>query len=114
MERVSPSKEAVMWIMKNICEIKEIYRTAAAKSIYELRNEVAPYQKDKVLEYLRNGAKGAVSPAIPLDVITGEPIQGTLTTMNDGKYYWRSDLIYYVEKYNLDLPKCFLKDIDAI
>lgn len=29
----------------------------------------------------------------------------------DGKYYWFSETIYYFEKYNLQLPDAFLKDI---
>jgi len=28
--------------------------------------------------------------------------------MSDGKYQWRSDIIYYVEKYDLELPEEFV------
>jgi len=31
--------------------------------------------------------------------------------MNDGKYTWRSDVIYYFEKYNLKLPDEFVKEV---
>ena len=39
--------------------------------------------------------------------ITGKTINEELTFMTDGKYEWRSDIAYYVEKYNLRLSKDF-------
>ena len=40
-------------------------------------------------------------------IFTGKTINEELTFMTDGKYEWRSDIAYYVEKYNLRLSKDF-------
>ena len=63
--------------------------------------------KAKIVQYLRNGHEDMVSAEIPKDCFTGERIHGEKVGMNDGKYAWWSTLAYYVEKYNLRLPKEF-------
>ena len=97
--------------MRNVCEIKELSNGQDARSIWELRCEQAqPWEAD-VLTYLRAGRRGAVAPAILTDVISGERIPSVLTMMTDGEYFWRSDLIYYIEKYHLMLDEDFLAKV---
>ena len=74
-----------------------------------------PYAgKQRIIAYLRSGGKeDMVSMAIKKDVITGEPIFETDFGRNDGVYTWWTSLAYYVEKYNLRLPKDFEKHILA-
>ena len=44
---------------------------------------------------------------IAKDVFTGDQISNEMIGMNDGEYTWFNTLAYYVEKYNLRLPKEF-------
>lgn len=63
--------------------------------------------QDKIAYYLRHGKKDLVSSQIPKDVVSGETIKMEKIGMNDGVYTWFNTLAYYVEKYNLRLPKEF-------
>ena len=51
------------------------------------------------------------APGRALDVISGEKIDRTLCMYNDGEYAWRSDIIYYVEKYNMRLEEDFVNKV---
>lgn len=61
----------------------------------------------EIVYYLRHGKDDMASMSIPKDVFTGESIKEEKLRMNDGTYMWWSTLAYYVEKYNLRLPKEF-------
>lgn len=61
----------------------------------------------KIVEYLRQGHVHGACASIPLDVYTGEVIPEEKTFKNDEKYSWVSTLAYYVERYNLRLPRDF-------
>lgn len=64
--------------------------------------------QDKIIKYLRNNGKcSAASPGVVRDVFTGEYVNIPLRFYNDGVYSWTSALAYYIEKYNLRLPKEF-------
>ena len=67
--------------------------------------------QDKIVQYLRQCTEDMFSMRIPKDVFTGETIKGGMIGYNDGKYSWWSTLAYYVEKYNLRLPKEFEEHI---
>ena len=64
-----------------------------------------------VPDCLKNGNDDMVSLMASKDVITGEPIPMTMKGMNDGEFTWLNTLAYYVEKYNLRLPKEFEEKI---
>ena len=69
-----------------------------------------PYKgQDKVIAYLKRGRKTYSSPSISLDYFTGDRIPGENCGMTDGEYSWHNDLIHYVDKYNLRLPRDFEK-----
>lgn len=69
-----------------------------------------PYEgKDEIISYLQAGKKTYASSRVPIDVISNEKIGVEETGMTDGEYTWISTLPYYVEKYNLRLPKEFEK-----
>ena len=91
--------------------VLQISKNAQAISIFQLMRKEAQSWKADALSYLKAGQEGALAPAIVLDVITGERIPIKLCTMNDGEYFWRSDLIYYVEKYILELSSDFLSKL---
>jgi hypothetical protein len=66
--------------------------------------------QDKIEVYLKNGREVCVSMELIKDVFTGESI-GENLCFTDGTYMWESELAYYVEKYNLRLPKSFEQHI---
>ena len=67
-----------------------------------------PYVGQKeIAHYLKHGSVDMVSLQVPKDVITGKTINMEKIGMNDGEYTWFNTLAYYVEKYNLRLPKEF-------
>ena len=66
--------------------------------------------KQKVLKYLTEKWKVvAAAPCANRDMISGEPIQDDLVALSDGEYCWRSDLAYYVEKYDVILDDKFVE-----
>lgn len=68
--------------------------------------------KDKIVRYLKkSGEVDMMSGAIRKDVITGDTISFTDVGRNDGEYSWWESLAYYVEHYNLRLPKSFEEKI---
>ena len=66
-------------------------------------------EKEKVLEYMKNAEHIAYSPGIARDVFHPEIWTTEVSLMSDGKYQWRSDIIYYVEKYDMELPEEFVE-----
>lgn len=70
--------------------------------------------KNAIVSYLQRGRKTYASTGIPVDVISGEAISGEECGMTDGEYSWLSTLPYYVEKYNLRLPKEFEEKVLGI
>lgn len=53
----------------------------------------------------------SASPAIITDLIDPKIKIAELYSMNDGKYGWRSDVIYYVEKHDMELPEEFIQHV---
>lgn len=65
-----------------------------------------PYPgKEAVLAYLRKGSVFCASPGSDIDSTSGETIPGEKLVFESDRYYWGSDLVYYVETYNLRLPQ---------
>ena len=60
--------------------------------------------QEKIAAYLRRGRVTLCAPAVTVDALTGERIEGRMCLMTDGEYSWNNALAYYVEKYNLRLP----------
>lgn len=97
--------------MHTIGKYKEIYNDNNLPSIYENISDTPIKHKKEILDYLKSGKITAVAPSCIKDIISGKAIKRELMMMNDGKYAWRSDLIYYFEKYNLKLPDKFVKEV---
>ena len=91
-----------------IGKFREVYHDNTLPSITELISDTPIQNKNDVLKYLRKGKITSCSPARPHDVITNEAINIPLNCMTDGIYAWRSDVIYYFEKYNLKLDDDFI------
>ena len=65
--------------------------------------------KGKVIYYLRHGNQNMYSmKKEPVkDVFTGKIIHEAWQWLTDGEYVWPEYLAYYVEHYNLRLPRSF-------
>ena len=92
-------------------KVKELYKGDELPSIKDMISGEPVAEKQTILEYLKNGRKGATAAGFATDVITGERIPGEFCCFSDGKYGWRSDTIYYFEKYNLKLNDDFINDV---
>lgn len=93
-----------------IGEIREHIKDNSLPSIWDLINKPVR-EKEKVLRYMKKCSVDAVAPAIVRDVINPEKRIPELFLMSDGTYGWRSDVIYYVEKYNMALPEEFVRHV---
>lgn len=94
--------------MKNVVEIREV-NGDAYPSIKTLINDTPDSYKQIIIDYLKAGKHIAESPSRAVDFITGEPIGFPLSMQGDGMYSWRSDIVYYYEKYNIYLNEDFIK-----
>ena len=94
-----------------ISRFKEMMNDDQYPSIHSLISKNENEDKAKILNYLKAGKITSVSPSACYDVISGDKIKLPLQMMTDGKYAWRSDVIYYVEKYNMSLLNDFIKHV---
>ena len=92
---------------------REIYNDQTLPSIKDNQRKLDSTTKEKIIGHLKTGKITASSPAILRDVFTEEPLGSPLYMQTDGKYAWRSDVLYYFEKYDLDLGEEFIKDVTS-
>lgn len=71
------------------------------------------YDKEKIVNYLQNGKKESICPKNAYDIISGKMIATFFYVLTDGEYVWKSDLPYYVDKYNIELPKNFIEKVTS-
>lgn len=99
--------------MEVIGKIKEVYGVDYP-ALLELVSDKPMEHKETILRYLRKvRIDDQVSAAAGVfhDVLTGAVIPGEALFLTDGKYGWRSDVAYYVDKYNMRLPAEFIKHV---
>ena len=94
-----------------IGRFKETYHDENFPSIFSAIRHKAPEGKEKILHYLKNGRKSAVAPGYLYDRVKNNGKQITPVCYNDGVYAWRSDVVYYFEHYNIELPEDFIEHI---
>ena len=80
-------------------------------SIQEYLCNKVEYDKDIIVRYLRGNKKQAVCFKYVYDCISGKQISSGFQVRTDGEYIWCDFLAYYVEKYNINLPKDFIKKV---
>lgn len=68
-------------------------------------------EKERVVQYLKTAPAIAAAAASMKDVLTNQYTGRELLVHTDGKFLWRSDVTYYVEKYDMELPDEFVKHI---
>lgn len=87
---------------------QEIYKDDKYPSIKTLINKPIE-DKNKIIEYMKQSKIIAVAPAIITDLINPDIRFAELFFMTDSKYAWRSDVIYYLDKYDMELPEEFIQ-----
>ena len=77
----------------------------------ELSKNKPLQNKSQILNYLRQGKITAAAPGVPVDIVLQERIKGYKTILSDGTYEWQSELIHYIDKYNMKLPDEFIEHV---
>lgn len=96
-----------MIIIGQTCELD---KDSKYPSIKDLINKPIE-EKEKVIKYMKKCKVIAVAPAIVRDILNPNNKIAELCLMSDGEYEWRSDIIYYVEKYDMGLPEEFIQHV---
>ena len=97
--------------MKILNQYKEFGRGMGFPSMKDFFQENKYENQDKIVAYLKAGKPVMVQTSVAKDVFTGAHLGTEKVFLSDGTYGWNSDLVYYVEKYNLKLPKEFEKHV---
>lgn len=71
-----------------------------------LEKEAYPHKND-VLKFLMGGTVEVARVSRAKDIFSGDTIPAEVLVMHDGDFYWSNILAWYVDKYNLRLPKDF-------
>lgn len=64
--------------------------------------------QDEIINYMKSAVVYGARPEVLYDVFSSDRIPYESLVMTDGYFKWSSELLYYVEKYNLVLPKEFI------
>lgn len=64
--------------------------------------------QDKIIDYMKSAIAYGARPEILYDAFSNKAIPNESLVMTDGHFRWSSELLYYVENYNLILPKEFV------
>ena len=91
--------------MRNIANFKEFTGSNTDKSLKDCVNSKPYENKGAILEYLKNGEEYAASTKIVRDYITGRSIAIYPTLKRRDGLAWPHELEYYIDKYNIKLPK---------
>lgn len=99
--------------MKTIGMFSEMRLYADDGSVKDYLVDEVDYDKIKMVEYLESFEHQASCPRAGIDCVTGEPISKSFLVINDGEYEWCDFLSYHISKYNIELPKEFIKKARA-
>ena len=94
-----------------IGKFKETYNDDKYPSIFSAVRDEAPENKSKILGYMKTARVEARAPGYLYDRINQDAIILKPACYTDGVYAWRSDVIYYYEKYNIELPEDFITHV---
>jgi hypothetical protein len=87
--------------------VREIYNNDKFPSIYDLINKPIK-EKNRILEYMKQSKIDAVTAGSFIDLIDNKT-KIYAYSITDGKYSWGSDTVYYLEKYDMELPEEFVQ-----
>jgi len=94
--------------------IKEHGNAANSKSIIDLMNQpLDQHKKSKVVDYMKRGSIIASCPSSIVDKLEPSIRLRSHYVQADEIYQWNSYLIYYLEKYDVELPEEFVNHVLA-
>jgi len=67
--------------------------------------------KDNIVGYMKRSAIVAAFPGRATDILDSAFHSIEMYLMNDGTYEWRSEIIYYAEKYDMAFPDDFVRHV---
>jgi hypothetical protein len=83
-------------------------------SIIEATNQIAPPDRNRVVQYLRSGSVLAATACLAAeDWFDSTKTSGSVEVLTDGVWAWPGDLAYYVENYGVGIPAEFLAHMHA-
>lgn len=94
-----------------IGRFRENYKDDKYPSIMDFIKDTEPSKKDEVIKYFDKSKISSVSTSYVYDEIGKVQTSIPLVMKTDSEYAWRSDLEYYYNKYNIDLPQEFIKKV---
>ena len=69
----------------------------------------------RAIAYLKKGVLFIASPGPVRDIVDdARGFVGTASVLTDGVWAWRSDLVYYVETYGLELAEDFIEHLHRV
>ncbi|MBQ6902815.1 MAG: hypothetical protein IJN71_07415 [Oscillospiraceae bacterium] len=88
---------------------KEGYNDKTLPSIFDLIQSNPIEEKNKILAYLKSKQPDAYAPNIFVDIIKKKSVGGPFCCYHDDFFTWRTDTIYYFERYNMKLDNRFIE-----
>ena len=93
-------------------ELKHGYKNGPSLK-ENISNKPQEYEKE-IIAYLSSGIGFVYSPGIVYDILSKDKkMIESLVIFTDGVWDWPSDLVYYVEKYNVHLHNEFIEHMKS-
>lgn len=89
------------------------FRTGDNAHIQDLISDIPVDNKEKVLNYLKNGKDDGVCCSSIFDFVSSSSTGNTIHCYTDGEFSWDDEEIYHFEKYNIKLDEEFISKIIA-
>ena len=90
-----------------------LYSSVDGKAQFKYKIKDKKYDgQNEIIDYMKSAIVYGARPEILYDVFSKEKIPYESLVMTDGYFRWSSELLYYVEKYNLVLPKEFVDRVN--
>jgi len=67
--------------------------------------------KDRLLAYMSSREPTAVAPGLCFDHLNGKTSIGAMTVYADDAFFWDNAIIFYFDKYNLELDPAFVDHV---
>jgi hypothetical protein len=98
-----------------ISSFHELRRGRTTRALLvDMRDRLPADVRSRVVQYLKGGTRwGWHSPCIWYDPLDSSHVEGGLALLTDGRWVWPNTLVYFVERYAVDLPGEFLDHMAA-
>lgn len=88
-------------------------KVEAVAALNALRAAAARPNEADILRYLRGGTQAFVILGLSSDLLSPKrEVIGPPNIFTDGEWVWPADLLYYIEKYHIDVPEAFVRRME--